>query len=427
MPARPDIVWIVTTQWRAQSLGCNGDRDVHTPNIDAFAGRSINYVQAVTPHPFGPFARAALLTGIPSPTNGVIDYHDPLPRSAHTIAHELGAAGYDTAWFGKWHLAPRDTKAPLVGEVHARQEVDPEDRGGFARWEGFEGGFQLNDPWLHGDGHAGGPERVAGYQSDVLCERFVEWLEARPAPAVERPFFAVLSLEPPHPPYAAPAAGCTPPPPETLRLRGNVPLGGDAEQDARRELSGYLAHIEATDRALGRVLTHARLRGAIVVFTSVHGDMHGSHGLFRKGWPHEESLRVPLIVRLPTSLRRFQLGVDSADLVSLLDLYAWTRRWAGAAQSTPAANQPPPAPRERLVQCCSMPSVVSLPRQCDRLWSAYRTRARKLVLNADDSAWLFFDLEADPLEQNNLAANPANLPEIASFREWARRTIAPDN
>ena len=63
MPApQPNILWILTTQWRAQACGYAGDENARTPVLDALAARSVNYAQAVTPHPFGPLARAALLT-----------------------------------------------------------------------------------------------------------------------------------------------------------------------------------------------------------------------------------------------------------------------------------------------------------------------------------------------------------------------------
>src|SRR5476651_657529 len=129
--ARPNILWIVTTQWRAQALGCAGDPNARTPRLDAFAAESVNYTQAVTPHPFGPFARAALLTGVSSPENGVRDYFDPLPAGTRTIAHALNEQGYATAFFGKWHLGRRDPHAPMVGEAHAKTLVPPEARGGF--------------------------------------------------------------------------------------------------------------------------------------------------------------------------------------------------------------------------------------------------------------------------------------------------------
>lgn len=392
---RPNILWILTTQWRAASVGYGGNSGVRTPNLDAFATRSVNYAQAVSPHPFGPFARAALLTGVRSPDNGVRDYYDPLPPEAVTVASELAGCGYATGFMGKWHLARRDPHVPLVGEAHARMCVPAASRGGFEFWEGFEGGFLLNDPWLHGS-RLPEPVQFAGYQSDVLCDRMADWIEAAP-----QPWFAVLSLEAPHPPYDAPAAGTLP---GSVSLPANVPAGAAAR--ARRELSGYHAHIEATDRSIGRLF--ARIPDAArTVFTSVHGDMHGAHGLFRKGWPYEESIRVPMLVHGDGPR-----GVQSQEPVSLLDLHAMTLAWAeGRAWRCPGEHAD-----------ISMPSVVALPDQCDRRWSGVRTRSRKLVLNDDGSPWLYFDLERDPLEQHNLVGRSECADEIAALS----RTVARD-
>ncbi|HWL15540.1 MAG TPA: sulfatase-like hydrolase/transferase [Opitutus sp.] len=402
---RPDILWIVTTQWRGQALGCAGDVNARTPFLDRFATDAVRFAQAVTPHPFGPFARAALLTGIRSPENGVRDYFDPLPAAARTIAHEVNELGYTTAFFGKWHLAPRDPSAALVGEAHARTLVPPERRGGFAFWEGFESGFLLNDPWLHGT-RMPEPNPFRGYQSEVVSERAAAWLHDQTGP-----WFAVVSLEPPHPPYAAPAAGVAPCSPDELLLPANVPRGGEIEARARRELAGYYAHIEATDRAIGRLIAQldAAAEGSgraapIVVFTSVHGDMHGAHGLFRKGWPHEESVRVPLLVRA-RGQKEFAAGVTDQALVTLLDVHRWTLAWArGGCRGEGRVAE---------AQTISMPSVVALPQQCDRPWRAVRTATRKLVVNDDGSPWWLFDLERDPLEQKNLVDDPAWRGELS--------------
>ena len=372
MASQPCILWIVTTQWRAQAWGGAGDVNAHTPTLDALAKVGLNYRQATTPHPFGPFARAALLTGVPSPENGVRDYWDPLPSGSRTIAHDMAERGYATAWFGKWHLAARDRAAPLVGDAHARMVVPESARGGFAFWEGFESGFLLNDPWLHGT-RLPEPVQMRGYQSDVLAERAAVWLADQ-----VQPWFAVVSLEAPHPPYGAPAAGIFRAEAD-LVLAENVPIA--AAPRARRELAGYYAHIEATDRAIGR-LVEALPATVMVVVTSVHGDMHGAHGLFRKGWPHEESVRVPLVVRGAGT------GVDDAA-VSLLDLPAMTRAWADGRAWQCARERAP----------LSMPSVVNLPDQCDREWSGWRSATEKRIFNADGSPWFSVDLASDPGER----------------------------
>ena len=410
MKRPPNILWIVTTQWRASACGYAGDPNARTPHLDALAAESVNYTQAVTPHPFGPFARAAMLTGVPSPQNGVRDYFDPLPTNGRTIAHELRVRGYTTAYFGKWHLWKRDPAASLVGEAHARIVVPPEARGGFVFWEGFEGGFLLNDPWLHGT-RLEHPKQFAGYQSDVLCARAAEWLTElgtrRSKIENPPPWFAVVSLEAPHPPYDAPAAGVATRDERAIVLPANVPGGGEAEAQARRELAGYYAHLEATDRAIGRLLLPTEKRAdTIVVFTSVHGDMHGAHGLFRKGWPHEESVRVPLLIR---GQRTVEGGRTCDATVSLINL----------PEMMMAEIENRESRIRNVFARISMPSVVALPHQCDRPWRGVRTKSRKLVLNPDGSPWLLFDLASDPLERRNLAGDPGCTGEIAELRALA--------
>lgn len=381
--SRPNILWIVTTQWRGQAWGLGGDKQVKTPYLDKLAARGENYRQATTPHPFGPMARAAMLTGVLSPENGVTDYFDPLPVGARTIAHDMNDLGYRTAFFGKWHLAERDPDAALVGEVHARMVVPREAQGGFGFWEGFESGFLLNDPWLHGS-QLGQPKQFAGYQSDVVTKRAEDWFNQQ-----SRSWFGVVSLEAPHPPYDAKLPdGISCQAPADIELLSNVPPDEDIQRRARRELAGYYAHIEATDRAIGRLIDGLD-ETTIVVVTSVHGDMHGAHGRFRKGWPHEESVRVPFVVRSAPGTRAATI---SDDAVSLADLPEMTRAWSRGDGWTCARECAP----------ISMPSVVELPDQCDSVWSGWRSAKRKEVFRKDGTPWLVFDLETDPLERRNL-------------------------
>ena len=411
--SQPNIVWIVTTQWRASATGYAGDVNALTPWLDGLASEAVNYTQAVTPHPLGPQARAALLTGQLCPGNGVSGYWDALPKEARTVAHALGDRGYATGYFGKWHLAERDRSAPFVGEAHARMIVPPDRRGGFEFWEGFEGGFLLNDPWLHGT-RLEQPKHFKGYQSDLLAERAGAWCKELGAKRVAtgQPYFCVVSLVAPHPPYHAPAPHVREVKPAEIKLRANVPVGGPVERQAREELAGYYAHIEATDRAIGKLIAEVDLSDTIIVFTSVHGDMHGSQGLFRKAWPYEESIRVPLLIRGPafakTTAGRLQTenrGQIDNSPVSLVDLSHMAVAWAEGREWHCRRDSAP----------ISMPAATEIPLQCPVAWRGFRSAQHKLVLNADGSPWLYFDLERDPLERKNLAEDPARAGEIADL------------
>jgi len=412
MAGQPNILWIVTTQWRAQACGFAGDPNARTPWLDGLASEAVNYSEAVTPHPLGPQARAALLTGKLCPANGVAGYWDPLPVQARTIAHGLRDRGYATAHFGKWHLAERDRGASLVGEVHAKMIVPTERRGGFDLWEGFESGFLLNNPWLHGT-RLPEPRHFKGYQVEVLVQRAAEWIaetgERRAKAGL--PYFCVVSLESPHPPYHAPAPHVQETEPAELKLRSNVPLGSEVERKAREELTGYYAHIEATDRAIGRLLAEVDLSETTVVFTSVHGDMHGSHGLFRKAWPYEESLRVPLLIRQPKLARGKEkpAGKDESP-VSLVDLPHMTLAWAEGREWHCKRDNAE----------ISMPVAPELPQQCPHAWRGFRSAQHKFVLRQEtdgtERPWLYFDLERDPLEMKNLAEDPARAGEIKKLQ-----------
>ena len=347
----------------------------------------------------GPQARAALFTGRLSPESGVVDYWDHLPINQKTIADELHDRGYTTGFFGKWHLGKRSKLDPFVGQEAAKVLVPADARGGFDLWEGFESGFLLNDPWLHGT-RISQPRMFKGYQADVLVQRALEWTNNRP----RVPFFCVISLEAPHPPYGAPALNVQAPDPNSLSLRANVPLGGEIEQRARTELSGYYAHIEAADRCIGKLVTETDLDNTIVVFTSVHGDMHGSHGVFRKAWPYEESVRIPLLI---SNFRSGKYMRHKESPVSLSDLHHMTVAWAEGREWECLRD----------AALISMPVATTIPLQCDRSWRGFRSPRNKLVLNADGTPWLYFDLEQDPLEMRNLVGESSATADIERMRQ----------
>jgi hypothetical protein len=114
-------------------------------------------------------------------------------------------------------------------------------------------------------------------------------------------------------------------------------------------------------------------------------------------------------MRVPGPPRR------DARAISLIELKAIAEAWADGASGPAALAAGDPGPPARI----SMPSVVALPDQCDRVWSGWRTPEWKLVLNADGTPWLYFDLKQDPLETRNLALEPARSGEISALRASA--------
>ncbi len=223
----------------------------------------------------------------------------------------------------------------------------------------------------------------------------------------------MVSLETPHPPYDAPAAGVTPRDPASIILAPNVPRGGEIEARARRELAGYYAHLEATDRAVGRLL--ASIPPALVVFTSAHATCTAPRPL-PQGLAQEESIRVPLIIQLPPGApaqpRRSEQLVVAAE-PAVLDLGLGRRRRAprrSAALGRWWARSTRPSRRSPCPRSCASRTSATGPAGNPHARAQAGAQCRW-------HAWLFFDLDRDPLELRNQADDPARAGEISALRE----------
>jgi arylsulfatase A-like enzyme len=101
---KPNIVYILTDQWRASAFGYAGDPNVKTPRLDKFAEEAVNFVNAVSVTPVCTPHRAALLTGRYPTTTGMFLNDLYLPDEELCMAEIFKAEGYNTAYLGKWHL-----------------------------------------------------------------------------------------------------------------------------------------------------------------------------------------------------------------------------------------------------------------------------------------------------------------------------------
>ncbi len=412
---RPNVIWVLGDQHRAQALGCAGDPNLHTPNVDRLAAEGLNFTHALAGAPLCTPARGSLLTGR-YPHQVAPAHESPLPPEQPTIATVLSDAGYRTAYFGKWHLDgfhEREHRA-------AFHIVPPDRRGGFQEWTAYENNNSQWDCWVHGgDGESAFHERLKSYETDALTDHLVRYLEERGQEAAggdATPFFAVLSVQPPHNPYAAPAEWMARHTPGRIVLRPNVPDVPRIVERARRDLAGYYAMIENLDWNLGRIRDALEDAGLAhdthILFFSDHGDMHGSHGQFLKTAPWDESVRVPFIVGggipqyehrggdvtiplhqvdvAPTTLGL--CGLDPPDWMIGADYSGYRVR----------NREIPPEPDSAFM---GIPVPTGHGDSVDRTWRGVVTRDGWKYAALEGQPWLLFNLSEDPHEQVNLAHN----------------------
>jgi arylsulfatase A-like enzyme len=400
MVKHPNLLFVFGDQWRRSALGCTGDPNVRTPNIDRFAAQSVDCRHATAGWPVCCPWRASLLTGQYPLTHGIV-VNDQSLRSEHvSFAQALDASGYHTAWVGKWHIDGRGR----------HQCVPPERREGFQLWRGYEcsHNYHESDYW---DDRCE-RHRWQGYDAVAQTDFVIDHL--REQPGRDRPFAMFLSWGPPHTPYdAAPERYRAMYDAAALRLPENVPP--ELHDEARRDLAGYYAHCTALDVCFGRLLDTLRATGlerdTIVVFASDHGDMLGSHGLRRKQQPYAESIDVPLFVRWPgrwgLAGRVVQTPVNVVDYMPTLLGLCGVPIPATVQGDNLAAileGQAPDAPDRGVLLACYRPFHEWHYRSGGREYRGWRT-ARHTYVRDRNGPWLLFDNATDPGQRHNLVAD----------------------
>lgn len=411
-------------------MGYAGDPNVRTPNIDGLAQHGLRFPNAVAGAPWCTPFRASLFTGLYPHTVGCTRTPSALDARWPTVADPFRQAGYHTAFVGKWHLGGNNR------ELH----IPAERRGRFDYWMGFEAGnLPYNSP-IHGSDHED-LRPMRGYQTDTLTDMLVNHLRQHVDRRNDQPFFAVLSVQPPHDRYVAPPQFMRHHP-GTLQLRPNVPDVPWVRQRALFELAGYYGMIENLDWNVGRLLQALRDMGidsdTWICFFSDHGDSHGSHGMFRKSNPYEESIRIPLVVAraspimgdpshacdavvnhvdlAPTTLGL--CGINKpADMVG--NDYSAHARTAERPAPEPSADEPESAYLQQ-VHAKSYVQGIDVP------WRGVVTRDNWKYVCMPNARWLMFNLNDDPYEQANLAFNTLFLPQRrrlhAMLEQWIQHT-----
>ena len=395
--APPNVLFIFADQWRAQATGYAGDPNLQgkTPNLDHLAAEGVNFTHAVSGMPVCTPYRASLLTGQYPQTHGLFLNDVQLPDEALTVAEVYRAAGYGTGFIGKWHLDGHGRRLPIPEARHQ----------GFAYWKVLECTHDYNNSYYYEDGNPT-PKNWGAYDAFAQTADAQEYMRGQVG--AEKPFALFLAWGPPHNPYqTAPAEFQAMFDAETLEVRPNV-----APADAalfREHLAGYYAHIAALDKSMGDLLGTLDELGVaentIVVFTSDHGDMIGSHGVERKQKPWDESIRVPFLLRYPnaTSGRSIDMPINSPDILpTLLGLSGIDLPKSVEGRDFSPIIRGEEAPRdEATLISCMAPFGEWRRDNGGQEFRGVRTVRYTYVRNLE-GPWLLFDNETDPYQLDNL-------------------------
>ncbi len=392
---KPNVVFLLTDQWRLQALGYAGNTQVQTPNIDRLAGESISFPNAISGYSVCCPWRASFLTGQYPLTHGVIVNDVPISSEPVGLGDAFKRAGYSTAYIGKWHVDGRGRSS----------YIPPERRLGFEYFKALECSHDYNrSAYYAGDDDT--KQYWDGYDVFAQTADARSYIESRSG---ERPFMLVLSWGPPHNPYeTAPKRFRDMYAAAAITLRPNVPA--EMADAAREWLAGYYAHCSAIDHSVGelvRTLDDCGLADdTVLVFASDHGDMLGSQGLERKQKPYEESIRVPFLLRYPANYGRQPREASSflnahdimPTLLGICDLpIPDTVEGSDASPTLSGAS----TPSDCALLACFHPFGEWTRAVGGREYRGLRT-ARYTYCRSLDGTWLLFDNETDPFQLDNL-------------------------
>lgn len=392
---RPNVVFVLADEWRAQSTGYGGDRNVRTPVLDRLEAESVDFENAVSGCPVCCPYRASLMTGQYPLTHGVFINDVELKPRGPTLGETFQKAGYRTGFIGKWHIYG----SPDGNYGRRLAYIPPEKRFGFEYWKACECTHEYNHS-LYYEGNDRSPKYWPGYDAIAQTEDACRFIGDRRAD----PFFLVLSLGPPHFPYAtAPEKYQATYQDREIELRQNVPA--DKQREAIESLRGYYAHMTAIDDCMGRILATLDRTGiaedTVFVFTSDHGDMMLSQGLTTKLYPWDESIRVPLLMRYPRKLgrkgRRVRAPINSPDLMPTL------LGFCGLAIPESVEGKDYSGLEERETSAfINLPVPITEARRYG--FAEYRglRNARYTYVRSIHGPWLLYDNERDPFQMHNL-------------------------
>ncbi len=455
---RPNVLILHADQHRWDCLGCTGNADVQTPNVDRLAADGARYENSFCPLPICTPSRYSLLTGLYVRQHLGWTNHCTIPPALPTWPKALREAGYATAAVGKMHFTPTYLDVGFDRMLLAEQDGPgrfDDDYHRYLRDRGLVDRIDLMDQRQEYRRNAPAEywPTFGAAESDLPEEHHsTTWIGDRAAEVMDGwsagGHCLMVGFIKPHHPFDPPAPWSRMYDPGELTLlpgwaertaeediafhTGYFPNAELTEPTIRRIMAMYYATISQIDHQVGRLLRLLDERGlydnTLIVYTSDHGDYMGfRHQVLKGGVMYDPLVKVPLVVKHPHAGAAGGRpaapppGTASDALVSNLDV--GTTILAACGIEAPetmtgldlAAN---PGGREAIF-CEGWAGRQNM----------VRTRDRKLLLFRQGRHDRFYDLAADPLEGENLIADPARADEIDALRErlfqWALRDALP--
>lgn len=431
---RPNVLYVFSDQHRAVSLPGEAFNQAMAPTLDRFRHENLSMDTCISNYPLCAPHRAILVSGRYSCQSQLTQNAQTLEPLVPGLGEAFQKAGYHTGYVGKWHLYEGEGKFVPKGPY----------RFGFEDWHAWANTNK------HYDGITFNQETgerliVPGYQPTRMTDEALEFINKQKG--VEKPWFLVLSWNPPHPPFDPPAEDRNLYDEPSLKLRPNVRLPTPADKltnpypqlaslaTLRQAEQGYYGAISAVDKEFARLLKALDDNGmadnTIVVYTSDHGEMMGSHGHMAKQMPHEESCRVPFFVRLPEMKDR--IGRTSDALFASVDIYPTLcglaaipvpehcsgRDFSSMMRGDSKFQEP------EMVFLMNDQGPANRQEVNVQTYRGVRTRTHTYAVQLD-GRWCLYDNTADPYQMKNLVRDPANNALIekldAALIAWSKST-----
>jgi choline-sulfatase len=438
---QPSIVIVMCDQLGAGALPAYGHGQVKSPNIDSLAQAGTVFENCYSNFPLCVPARLSFMTGKYCSNIGAWDNAAQLPPDVPTFAHYLRSLGYRTCLSGKMHFIGPDQ---LHGfEERVTTDICPSDFNWTADWD---------DPWRTMDwfhtmknvSNAGIAERSLqqDYDEEVAfhaTRKIFDWAREPDA----RPFLLVASFTHPHDPYVTPKRFWDlyrhddidmPRIPfirpdrrdaHSRRLWEQYDRGefGITDEHIRNARHAYYGSISYVDERIGEILEALRrtklMDNTVVIFCSDHGDMIGERGLWYKMSFYDGSSRVPLIMAGPGIPRghRVRSNCGQSDILPTLVELAAGRNWDGYPEPPDGKSIMPllqAEDPERAAVSEIFSEGVAAP------YVMLRKGRYKINVVEHDPPQIF-DMQADPDELSNLAADPAHAALSAQLQAEVHR------